>query len=358
MNTIRTTLLVAALLAAAGGAAAQEQPVSPVADVLRQARRALDNLQYSAADSLARSVLVSRAQVSRAERIEALLVTVAALYPEERTAQRRDSALAYLREYVRTAPDGTIPAAISWSGLDSLLELARRTTFAAFARPRRDNTISGAGGTIPIAVVATRPARLELSLGRRGQSARPVVVDSAGPARDAVLELRLFAGDRQLITSGEWLVTVTAVDSASPDTVVQRFPVTVSAPSLDLVPVPPALDSTQLRSEWAPPSRGLSVAIGAGLGAATVLMAQAMRAPEPVSSAVKADSRALMVAGGFVLGGIVGALLDKGHPLPSNVAYNTQVRAEFAQRVLDAQHENDQRRAAYRATVTIGELLP
>jgi len=358
VNAVRATLLAAALLVGAGAAAAQEQRVSPVADVLRQARRALDNLEYGAADSLARSVLVSRAQVSRAERIEALLVLVAALYPEERTAQRRDSALAYLREYVRTAPDGTIPAAISWYGLDSLLELARRTTFAAFARPRRDNTVSGAGASIPIPVVATRPARLRLSLGRRGQTTRPVVVDSAGPARDAVLALRLFAGDSQLVSSGEWVVTVTAVDSASPDTVVQRFPVTVSAPSLDLVSVPLALDSTQLRSEWAPPSRGVAVAIGAGLGAATVLMVQAMRAPEPVSSAVKADSRALAVAGGFVLGGVVGALLDKGHALPANVAYNSQVRADFAQRVLDAQQENERRRAAHRATVTIGEAVP
>ncbi len=358
MRAIRATLLAAVLAAAAGGAAAQEPRVSPIADVLRQARRALDNLEYGAADSLARSVLVSRAQVSRAERIEALLVLVAALYPEERSAQRRDSALAYLRDYVRTAPDGTIPAAISWWGLDSLLEQARRTTFAAFARPRRDNTVTGAGGGIPIAVVATRPARFQLSLGRRDQAAPAAPVDSAGPARDAVLELRLFAGDRQLVSSGEWLVTVTAADSASADTVVQRFPVTVSAPALDLVPVPLAVDSTQLRSEWAPPSRGLAVAIGAGLGAATVLMTQAMRAPEPVSSAFKADSRALAVAGGFVLGGVVGALLDKGHALPGNVAYNSQVRADFAQRVLDARQENERRRAGYRATVTIGEALP
>jgi hypothetical protein len=358
VNAIRATLLAAALLAAAGRAAAQEPRVSPIADVLRQARRALDNLEYGAADSLARSVLVSRAQVSRAERIEALLVLVAALYPEERTAQRRDSALAYLRQYVRTAPDGTIPAAISWYGLDSLLELARRTTFAAFARPRRDNTVSGAGGSIPIAVIATRPARFRLSLGRRGEAVRPLVVDSAGPARDAVLELHLFAGETQTVSSGEWLVTVTAADSATPDTVVQRFPVTVSAASLDLVSVPLALDSTQLRREWAPPSRGLAVAIGAGLGAATVLMVQAMRAPEPVSSAFKADSRAFVVAGGFVLGGVVGALLDKGHALPANVAYNSQLRADFAQRVLDAQQENERRRAGYRATVTIGEALP
>jgi hypothetical protein len=352
------TLLAAVLLATAGGAAAQERRVSPVADVLRQARRALDNLQYGAADSLARSVLYSRAPVSRAERLEALLVTVAALYPEERTAQRRDSALAFLREYVRMAPDGAIPAAISWRGLDSLLELARRTTFAAFARPRRDNLVSGSQGTVPIAVVATRPARFYLSLGGAAESARPSLLDSAGPARDAVLGLRLFAADTQLASSGAWLVTVTAVDSAAADTVVQRFPVTVSAPSLDLAPVPLALDSTQLRSEWAPPSRGLGVAVGAGLGAATILLAQAMRAPDPVSSAFKADARALAVAGGFVLGGVVGALLDKGHPLPLNVAHNGRVRAEFAQRVLEAQQENERRRAAYRATVTIGEALP
>ena len=42
----------------------------------------------------------------------------------------------------------------------------------------------------------------------------------------------------------------------------------------------------------------------------------------------------------------------------SSVAYNSQVRADFAQRVLDAQQENERRRAGYRAMVTIGEALP
>jgi hypothetical protein len=358
VNALRTTLLAAALVAAGRGAPAQQRPASPVADVLRQARRALDNLDYSAAATLARSVLASRAAVSRTERMDALLVTVAALYPEEPRAQRRDSALAFLRDYVRMVPDGTVPAAISWRGLDSLLELARRTTFAAAARPRRDNTLSGTRGTIPVAVVATRPARFYLSVGGRGEGAVPVPCDSAGPASDAVLALRLFEGDTPIASSGDLVATVTAVDSSSPDTVVQRFPVTVSAAGLDLVPIPLALDSTELRAEWAPPARGLAVAIGAGLGGATVLMAQAMRAPEPVSSATKADSRAFAVAGGFVVGGIVGALLDKGHALPLNVAHNAQVRAAFAQRVRDARQENDRRRAAYRATVTIGEALP
>lgn len=358
MNAARSALLAAALLCAAAGAAAQRRPASPVADVLRQARRALDNLQYSNADSLARSVLLSTAPVSRAERIEALLVTAAALYPEETRAQHRDSALAFLRQYVRTAPDGTIPAGMSWHGLDSLLELARRTTFAALARPHGSDTLPGIGGTIPVAVTATRPARFALRLGSGRQPASSAPLDSAGPATDVVLHLRLFEGDRPLASSGEWLLTVTAVEPGSTDTVVQRFPMTVAAPPLDLVPVPAALDSAQLLDEWARPSRGLGIAIGGGLGGLTVLMAQALRAPDPVGSATKADSRAVLLAGGFVLGGVVGALLDKGHPLPRNVAHNNEVRAAFARQVLEARTENDRRRAEYRATVTVGEALP
>ena len=358
MKAARSALLAAALLAAAGGATAQQRRISPVTDVLRQARRALDNLQYGTADSLARSVLLSTAPVSRAERIEALLVTAAALYPEEPRAQHGDSALAFLRQYVRTAPDGAIPAAMSWRGLDSLLEQARRTTFAAVARPRGVDTLSGTGGTIPVPATATRPARFFLSLvsGGRGGGAAPL--DSAGPAREVLLQLRLFEGDRPLAPSGEWLLAVTAVDSGAADTVVQRFPLTVAAPPLDLVPVPAALDSARLLAEWARPSRGIGVAIGAGLGGLTVLMAQALRAPDPVGSASKADSRAVLLAGGFALGGVVGALLDKGHPLPRNVARNDDVRAAFAREVLEARTENDRRRAAYRATVTIGEALP
>jgi hypothetical protein len=357
VKTARSALLAAVLLCAAAGAAAQQRPASPVADVLRRARRALDNLQYAAADSLARSVLLSAAPVSRAERVDALLITVAALYPEERRSQRADSAMAFLRRYVAIAPDGTIPREISWRGLDSLLELARRTTFAAVARPHAADTLTGTRAAVRVPVVATRPTRFYLSLGA-GAPAGGELLDSAGPAAEGVLALRLFEGDRAVATSGDWVLTVTAVDALRPDTIVQRFPMTVAAPPLDLEPVPAALDTAELRAEWARPSRGLGVAIGAGLGGAAIVMAQAFRADEPVGSATGADSRAFLMAGGFAIGGVVGALLDKGHPLPLNVAYNNRIRAAFAQRVLDAQRENDRRRAEYRATVTIGEAQP
>jgi hypothetical protein len=358
VKAARSALLAAVLLCAAAGAAAQQRPASPVADVLRRARRALDNLQYAAADSLARSVLLSAAPVSRAERVDALLITVAALYPEERRAQRADSAMAFLRRYVAIAPDGAVPRAISWRGLDSLMELARRTTFAAVARPRPADTLTGTGAVVRIPVVATRPTRFSLRLGGAGAPAGGELLDSAGPATEGALALRLFEGDRAVAPSGDWVLTVTAVDALRPDTIVQRFPMTVAAPPLDLVPVPAALDTAELRAEWARPSRGLGVAIGAGLGGAAIVMAQAFRADEPVGSATGADSRAFLMAGGFAIGGVVGALLDKGHPLPLNVAYNNRIRAAFAQRVLDAQRENDRRREAWRATVTIGEARP
>jgi hypothetical protein len=358
VKAARTTILVAALMCGAAGAPAQQRPASPVADVLRQARQALDNLDYGAAATLARSVLSSTAPVGRAERVEALLVMAAALYPEEPRARHPDSAVVYLRRYVSSEPDGTIPSAISWRGLDSLLEQVRRTTFAAAARPPAVDTLTGTGGTVAIPVVATRPARFHLSFGSGRQPTRQVEIDSAGPATSATLRLRLFDGDRPLASSGAWTVVMTAIASGSPDTIAQRLSATVDAPALELVPVPATMDSSELRSEWKRPSRGLGIAIGAGLGGAAIVMTQALRAPDPVGSAVKADSRAWLVAGGFALGGIVGALLDKGHPDASGVAHNNQVRAEFARRVADARRENDRRRQTYRATITIEEATP
>lgn len=345
-TTARFALLL--LLAGAGQAAAQQR--SPIAELLRQASNALNDLNYGRADSIARGVLALGERVSREERIEALQIVVAALYPEERAAQKVEAARGYMKQLVRAAPDRDLPRAISWPGLDTLLAQSRRTTFAVIARPQKDNVATAAApATIPI--LATRPGRFTLVAERSGGA--PIRLDSLPTATSGAVSIRALNGDVASLPSGMYVLRLTAIDATTPDTIVLRFGATVLAPPLTLAAVPTALDSSTLRPEVAAPARGRNIAIGVGLGAVTAAIANLFRADEPVKSGVSSDSRAYMVGGGLAIGGLIGAFVDKGAPQPQNVAYNAQQRALFAQRVRDLQSQNDQKKAGYRVTITM-----
>jgi hypothetical protein len=348
MTRARATL--ALLLAVLGATPLAAQQRSPIADLLRQASNALNDLRYGRADSIARGVLALGSRVSRNERIEALQIIVAALYPEERGAQRLEPARTYMRQLVRLAPNVTLPRSISWSGLDSLLAQTRRTTFSLIVQPQQDNIVQGDGGA-PIPFLATRPARVTLTA--MPDSGAPILLDSAGPTTTGAVSVRVLAADAMRLPSGRYTFVIRAIDAAAPDTIVWRYQATVIAPPLELLPVPAALDSAQLRPEVAPPARGRNIAIGVGLGALTALAATVVRADEPVASAVSPEAMVYGVGAALTAGAVLGAFMDKGTAQPQNVAWNATLRAQFAQRVRDVQDQNATRRAAYRATVTI-----
>lgn len=351
MNRSRVFLCLIALLGGAGVLAAQQQQRSPIGELLRQASNALNNLNYARADSIARGVLALGDRVSRDERIEALQVLVAALYPEERGAQRLAAAQTYMKQLVKLDPDTRLPRAISWPGLDTLLAQTRRTTFVITARPQHDNTLSGnAAAAIPL--LATRPGRFTLVALPDGGGA-PIPLDSLGPETSGALSVHVLAGDAVRLPAGRYTLRLTGIDAAAPDTIVLRFGATVVAPPLTLTPVPARVDTTLFRPEIAAPARTKNIAIGVGLGAMTALIATAFRAEEPVKSGTSSDTRAYAVGAGLTIGALIGAFVDKGAPQPQNVAWNAQQRTLFAQRVRDIQSQNDQKKAAYRATVTI-----
>ena len=204
---------LALVLADAPPLAAQDDATA-MADLVASARAALDNLDYSRADSIARTLLDLGRRASNADRVTALQILAAALYPEERGAQHRDSAYHYLALLVRATPEPVIPRAISWTGLDSLLLEARRRTFAAWPDTQTTYLVANANGDVRLAVTANRPARYELA-------ARPVdggawiVLDSAGPASSARLRLVEVTDGRARLTSGDHELRLTVTEVAS-----------------------------------------------------------------------------------------------------------------------------------------------
>ena len=354
MNTrriLRAFLFLGAAMLFATPGAAQEVPQSPITDLLRAAKSRLADLRYSEADSIGRLVLV-QPSLLRAQRIQALQILAAANYPEEVAQQRSDSTVAALERLTRIAPESRLPRQISWPGLDSLAREVGRRTFGASTTVIEQQTLTGLNEWALLDVTASRPGDVLLTA-RPASGGTPIPLDSVSAITRTTLRFRLFAGDQPLLPKGEYELTVMVRDRATSDSILVRHRMVVDITTPELLPVPDAIDPSQLKPERTKPSRTKAILAGALTALGTVVFASAFRDPD-IKSQVPADSRA--VGWGILLGAGVAAggwLLDKGVPIPANVEANTKARADFAQQRNMTLGENERRRIAVRSNVTI-----
>jgi hypothetical protein len=347
----RVTRRAFVLLALLGPVPAAAQQRTAIEELIDGARRALNDLEYARADSIARSLLAMGSRATPAQRVVGLQLVAAALYPEERRAQRPDSARRYLTALVRATPDAAVPAAISWPGLDSMVTSVRATTFAVWAAPAAHYDLAGADAEARIEVSAARPAWFRLSATAIGDD-NTIVLDSAGPARTATLRIPALADDHPVLPWGEYHLQILGVDTASGEPIELTYHASVEAPPLLLHRVAAAPDSSLFRPERAPRRPFLNTVLGLTLGAATAFAATAVGGSDDVSTGA-GSNRAYVVGAGMTAGALIGALLDRGTPLPDNIAHNAAVRDAFEARMRGLRDENARRRTEYRATITL-----
>lgn len=328
---------------------------TPMDELLRRARQALDNLEYERADSIARSLVTATGPGTRHYRTVGLQILSAALYPDEAWAQEPDSARRYLTQLVRLWPDVEMPDGITWPGLDSLLNDVRRSTFAVRLDVSVPDTVLGVDGSVQVRVVATRPAIFRLVAEPIDLAGPPVRLDSAGGRVEMPLAIRVFRDGVRLLESGRYRLRVIADDPAGESRAEDVVVAMVHAPHIQRVAIPVSLDSTQLLPERSAPARLRSGAIGMGLGLVTVLAGSLIGSPDELAG-VGGDGRAFWMAGIVATGAAVGTLLDTGAPLPDNMEFNHGLHRHFAERVAAAQEENRRRREAYRATIRFEEV--
>ena len=142
-------VLAVAVLTAPRAAHAQ----TTVDTLLSRANVALNDLNYDRALLLSRQLL-DLPSATRPQRLSALQLLAAAFYPEEKEKQHADSAMTALRQLVRMDATARLPRDITWGGLDSLLEVARTTTYLASGAPDAQYALVGPSGEARIAVKA------------------------------------------------------------------------------------------------------------------------------------------------------------------------------------------------------------
>lgn len=348
----RLGIVPIALALAAAPVRAQAQQGSPIDDLLKRAGDAFNDLNYSRADSLAHQVLAIGVKITAAQRTRALLVIAAASYPEETGAQKRSVALATLKQIVRTNLALKFPQELTWAGLDSLVDEAKRTTFGLEVSGDTQQVVVGPEGTASLKVRGSRPGSYQLTImPLSGGSA--AIVDSLPTTSSGEFRFSAMRGERPVFTTGDWSVIVTGIDAANHDTVTVRYAARVDAPALEFASIASKVDSSKLLPERTGRFGAKSIFPGLLVGGAAFALASTMRAQGNIKTKVGADSKGVAVGGVLALSTILAGFADKGRSIPANIAANKAYGAAFARSIVDSQAENRRRIAEYRTTLHI-----
>jgi hypothetical protein len=349
----RLAAVVGALALVAAPLAAQvQQSNSPIDDLLKRAQDAFNDLNYSRADSLARQVLAIGTRISPVQRSGALLVIAAAAYPEEQSAQRRAVALSTLKQLVRTNMNLKMPQELTWAGLDSLVDEARRTTFAMEVNGDSVQSSVGPDGTARLSVRGSRPGRYFLTI-MPSAGGGAVVVDSTPTVMVGEFRFATMKSERPVFSSGEYAVVVTGVDSVGTDSITARYTARVDAPPLAFLSIPAKLDSAKLLPERTKRFGTKAVLPAILVGGAAFAFSSALRAEGGIQTEVGADSKGIAVGGGLALATVLVGFADRGRPIPANIAANKAYGEAFAKAIVDAQAENRRRITTHTTVIRI-----
>lgn len=349
--TIRALPFALALVVAPLSAQVQ-QAASPIDDLIRRARDAFNDLNYPRADSLSRQVLQLGSSLSQAQRTGAMLVLVAAAYPEETGEQRRGVAMVTLRELIRTNMNLRMPQELSHPALDSLVDEARRTTFAMESSADSVQQGVGPGASARIAMRSSRPARFHLTIAPAA-GGPAVVRDSTSYLMAGEIAFATMRQERPVFASGAYTVVITGVDSASRDSVTARYTAQVEAPPLEFLEVPTRIDSTRLLPERTRRFGARSIFPALLVGGATFALSSVLRGEGGIATSVAADSRGVAAAGAMALTTMLAGFADRGRSLPANIAANRAYGEAFQKAIVDAQAENRRRVGAHTTAIRI-----
>ena len=343
-------VLSVALVLAASPVGAQVQQSSVVDDLLKRALDAYNDLNFGRADTLANQVLQSTGRITAEQRTRAMVLVAAAAFPDDPPAQRRAASLAMLRSLVRMNLDVEIPTELRWAGLDSLVEEAKRTSFGIAVTADTMQSLVGPQGMGRIAVRSNRSGRYFLRITQGGAT---VAVDTALVGVNAELRFAGMRDEKPIFNSGEYAVSITGIDASGRDTITISRTMRVEAPALEFLTVPVKLDSSKLLPVRSPKfgAKAVLPAIIAGGGA--FALASVLRGEGTIATEVDPDSKGVAIGGAIAVSTILAGFMDRGRPLPANVAANKAYGEAFNKSIADAQAENRRRIAEYRITVRI-----
>lgn len=347
--TIGVLPLVLAFAAAPIGAQ-QQQGDSPIDAVLRRAQDYYNDLNFTRADSVARGVLSLATGVSNSQRTRAMIIIAASAYPDDPPAQKRAVALGMLKQLVKSNMDFKIPQELTWPGLDSIVDEAKRTTFAIAATADTGQVLVGPTAMGTLRIRGNRPATYRLTIMPAGGAGGAAVFDSVGTTAEGLFHFPSMRNDRPVFNTGDYTVLITAVDSVRRDTSTIRTTARVESPSITFMQVPTKMDSSKLLPVRSKRFGAKAIFPAVLVGAGAFALSSVLRA-DGVADSVAADSKGVMVGGALALSTILAGFADRGRMIPQNIAANKAAGEAFQKSIVDTQAENRRRIAEHKTTI-------
>jgi hypothetical protein len=341
--------LVAVTLAVPGVARAQSNPID---DLIKLSTDAFNDLNYKKADSVARSVLLISA-ATPAQRARAQMVIAASAYPDDPSAQKRAAALATLKQLVKVNYGIKLPQELTWPGLDSLLDEAKRTTFALQVTAETQQTAVGVDGTAKIHLKSNKTGLFRLVIAAKSGN-DVAVVDSLMSVSEGDITFKTMRDEKPIFSSGDYSVTVTGFEPGGRgDTVTVQYALKVDAPPIVPVTLPTKMDSSKLLKTRSGKSGAKSIFPALLVGGATFALSSVLRGEGNIATqGPAADSKGVAVGGGMALFTIVAGFMDHGRAIPANIAANKAAGEAFQKSIADAQAENRRRITEYKTVLT------
>lgn len=344
-----TRWLIAVAVAMAIPAFAQAQ-MNPIDDVLKLAFDAFNDFKYVTADTTARKVLQMQSATAT-QRARAQMIIAASAFPEDAASQKRLVALAMLKQLLKTNYDTKLPQELTWVGLDSLMEEARRTTFGMQVSGEPQQTAIGVDGTGKIRVKSNKPGFFRLIIAAKSGDV-VAVVDSISGTAEGDITFKTMRDERPIFSTGDYTVTITAFEPGGRgDTVTTQATLKVDAPALTFAELPTTMDSTKLLRERSGKSGAKSIFPALLVGGAAFFISSQLHGEGALANGV-ADSKGMGVAGGMFLATIVAGFADRGRAIPANIAANRAAGEAFQKSIADANTENRRRVTEYKTVLT------
>ncbi len=344
---LRTPLIVT-LFFALGATPAEAQ----FRDLIDRVKADINDLKFADAVRRGQEIFAFTSAMTKPQLIELRSVMAAAYFPDEADSQKPDSAMVHLQALIKLDPEAVLPTDVRWPGLDSLFAVARSQTFAVAVKHAEESILIGTDGRGFVDVISTRPAVFYLRIAPLA-GGEAVLHDSATATTRGRLAYRAHDGTKTLLSTGEYNLIVTAIDTVTRDSVMYTNKGTATGEVPVLSP-PPTFDEKSLKPESSKPPRVRTAFTGIFYTALTFAIASQGRTIDPaLKSAYGTDSRATMI-GVAMIGATAFALWkDKGTPSRENILANARAREDHRRAVTDAEAENRRRIAAYRVSMRV-----
>jgi hypothetical protein len=354
MRSVGTRLAMLLAFAALLTPATVRAQTNPIDDIIKLAMDAFNDFKYSTADSIARRVLTMQS-ASAPQRARAQMVMAAAAYPEDKAEQKRASALATLKQLLRVNYDAKLPPELSWPGLDSLVDEARRTTFGVQLSGAPQQTTVGPDGVAKVHVKSNKPGFFRLLITAK-QGNAVAVLDSLSGTAEGDISFRTMRDEKPIFTSGDYNVIIVAFEPGGRgDTVTTQATLRVDAPALTFAQLPTRMDSTKLLKERTGKFGAKAILPALLLGGATYFLSSQLHGDGGLAASASTSygphTVGVGVAGGMFAVTIFAGFADKGRVIPANVAANKAAGEAFQKSIADAQAENRRRITEYRTVL-------